>query len=106
MPTAQGRIRRGRSTPGRSRTNDQIFKADQYKPLIVAYHNGARCGWATWQTCRTRWKTSAMPGWPNGKPAVLIIVFRQPGANIIDTVDRVQRCIAAAAGFHSRRPSI
>ena len=40
-------------------------------------------------------------GCSNGKPAVLIIIFRQPGANIIDTVDRVTRAAAAAAGVDS-----
>ena len=41
----------------------------------------------------------------DGKPAVLLIIFRQPGANIIDTVDRVHEPDAAAAGLDSRRRS-
>ena len=46
-----------------------------------------------WPTVRIPSKTSAMSGSPNGKPAVLIIVFRQPGANIIETVDRVRAAL-------------
>ena len=42
-------------------------------------------------------------GLANGKPAVLVILYRQPGANIIDTVDRVTRAAARAAGLDSRR---
>ena len=51
---------------------------------------GGVCACRTWPTCRIRWKTSAIPGVANGKPAVLMIVFRQPGANIIEAVDRVK----------------
>ena len=86
--------------------NDQLKVADQYKPLIVAYRNGApvrldRC-------CRRHrfaWRTSATPALSNGKPAVLMIIFRQPGANIIDTVDRMRAAAAAASRPRSRRPS-
>ena len=45
-----------------------------------------RFGSAMWPTCRIPLPTCATSDWPDGKPAVLIIVFRQPGANIIDTV--------------------
>ena len=40
-------------------------------------------------------------GFANGKPSVLLIIFRQPGANIIDTVDRMRGTLALAEGFHS-----
>ena len=39
-------------------------------------------------------------GYANGKPSVLVIIFRQPGANIIDTVDRIRADAAAAEGLH------
>ena len=74
--------------------NDQIFKADDYKPLIVAYHNGAAVRVSDVGRVRsTRWKTCATPGYANGKPSVLVIIFRQPGANIIDTVDRIRAAL-------------
>ena len=48
-----------------------------------------RCG----ATCRIRSRTCATPALANGKPAVLVILFRQPGANIIDTVDGVKAAL-------------
>ena len=51
---------------------------------------GQRCGCRMLPTCRIRWKICASAGLVNGKPAVMVIVFRQPGANIIETVDRVR----------------
>ncbi len=71
--------------------NDQIFKAIDYAPLIIAYHNGiAGAHVAMSATPSIRWRTCATAGYANGKPSVLVIVFRQPGANIIDTVDRIR----------------
>ena len=69
---------------------DQLFTADQYRPLIVAYHNGAavRLGDVGEVLDSVSYRRNI--GLANGKPGVLIIVFRQPGANIIDTVDRVR----------------
>ena len=85
---AKGAIRRPDQRLA-DRRNDQLFTADEYRHLIVAYNNGAPVRLSTSPTCRIRWKTSRNMGLANGKPAVLIIVFRQPGANIIETVDRV-----------------
>jgi multidrug efflux pump len=64
--------------------------ADQYKPLIVGYNKGAAIRlpmlpmFEGAQNIRTA-------GYLNGMPSITVIIFRQPGANIIDTVDRVQR---------------
>jgi multidrug efflux pump len=69
--------------------NDQIFRADQYRPLIVAYHNGAAVRLGDVADVQDSVEDTRNVGLANGKPAVLIIVFRQPGANIIETVDRV-----------------
>ena len=69
---------------------DQLFTADQYRPLIVSYNNGAavRLGDVAQVTDAVADRRTI--GLANGKPSVLIIVFRQPGANIIATVDRVR----------------
>jgi len=69
--------------------NDQLFTADQYRPLIVAYHNGAPVRLGDVAEVEDSVVDVRNIGIANGKPSVLIIVFRQPGANIIETVDRV-----------------
>ena len=70
-------------------TNDQLLKADYYKPLVVGYHNGAAVQLSDIADVEDSVEDVRAGGLMNGKPAVLVIVFRQPGANIIDTVDRV-----------------
>ncbi|HEY1677824.1 MAG TPA: multidrug efflux RND transporter permease subunit [Candidatus Sulfotelmatobacter sp.] len=69
---------------------DQLFTADQYRPLIVAYHNGAAVRLGDVADVEDSVADTRNIGLSNGKPSVLIIVFRQPGANIIETVDRVR----------------
>jgi len=75
-------------------TNDQLLKAADYMPLVVGYHNGAAVNCPMSPTSRTPRKTCALPV-RDGKPCVLIIIFRQPGANIIDTVDRIRAVLPA-----------
>ncbi len=70
--------------------NDQLFLADQYRPLIVAYNHGAAVRLGDVAEVSDSVSDIRNIGLANGKPSVLIIVFRQPGANIIATVDRVQ----------------
>jgi multidrug efflux pump len=72
-------------------TTDQLFKADQYKPLVVAFKNGAAVRVSDVATVVDSVEDIHTAGLAGGKPAVLLIVFRQPGANIIDTVDRVRK---------------
>jgi len=69
--------------------NDQIFKAVDYEPLIVAYRNSApvRVGDVAQVVDSVADVRNA--GFANGKPSVLLIIFRQPGANIINTVKRI-----------------
>jgi multidrug efflux pump len=69
--------------------NDQLFKAIDYAPLIVAYHNNApvRVGDVAQVTDSVADIRNA--GFADGKPSVLLIIFRQPGANIITTVDAI-----------------
>jgi len=75
------------------RDNDQITRAAQYRPLIVAYHNGAAVRLSDVADVEDSVEDIRNVGLSQAKPAVLIIVFRQPGANIIDTVDRVRGLI-------------
>jgi multidrug efflux pump len=69
---------------------DQLFTADQYRPLVVAYHNGSAVRLGDVAEVTDSVSDTRNVGLANGKPGVLIIVFRQPGANIIETVDRVR----------------
>jgi multidrug efflux pump len=69
---------------------DQLFTADQYRPLIIAYHNGAAVRLGDVGEVLDSVSDRRNIGLANGKPGVLIIIFRQPGANIIETVDRVR----------------
>jgi multidrug efflux pump len=69
--------------------DDQLFDADQYRPVIVAYKNGAPVRLGDIASVESSVEDVRTAGIANGKRAVLIIVYRQPGANVIDTVDRV-----------------
>jgi len=69
--------------------NDQLYKAVDYRPLIIAYRNGAPVRVADIATVVDSVEDIHTAGYANGKPSVLLIIFRQPGANIIDTVDRI-----------------
>ena len=71
-------------------TNDQANHAADYKPLIIAYRNGAAVHLTDVAEVNNSVENVRNQGLSNGKPAVLVILYRQPGANIIDTVDRVK----------------
>ncbi len=71
-------------------SNDQANKAADYKSLIVAYRNGAAVHLTDVGEVTDGVENLRNAGLANGKPAVLIILYRQPGANIISTVDRVK----------------
>jgi multidrug efflux pump len=71
-------------------TTDQLLKAAEYQPLIIHYNNGAAVRLADIASVTDSVEDVRTGGLSNGVPAVLIIVFRQPGANIIETVDRVR----------------
>ena len=71
-------------------TNDQSTKAADYTPLIIAYRNGAAIKLSDVATVTNSVEDVRNLGLSNGEPSVLVIVFRQPGANIIDTIDSVK----------------
>jgi multidrug efflux pump len=71
-------------------TNDQISLADEYKPLVVGYHNGAAVRLSDVADVVNSTQNLRTAGYLDGTRAVFIIIFRQPGANIIETVDRVR----------------
>ena len=71
-------------------TTDQLLSAKEYEPLIIRYHNGAAVRLADVGRVTDSVEDLRTGGLSNGKPAIIIIVFRQPGANIIKTVDGVR----------------
>jgi multidrug efflux pump len=70
--------------------NDQLFKAVDYRPLIVAYRKGSPVHLSDIAEVVDGPQTVMSSGYTNGKPSIMLVIFRQPGANIIDTVDRVR----------------
>jgi multidrug efflux pump len=71
-------------------TNDQMNHADQYKPLIVGYNKGAAIRLEDVAEVSDSTQNIRTAGYLNGTPAIMVIIFRQPGANIIDTVDLIR----------------
>ena len=70
--------------------NDQISHAADYKPLVVGYKNGAAIRLSDVADVTDSVANVRAAGYLNGKRSITVIVFRQPGANIIETVDRVR----------------
>jgi len=70
--------------------NDQISHAEDYKPLVVGYSNGAAIHLSDVAQVTDSVANIRAAGYLNGKRAVTVIIFRQPGANIINTVDRIR----------------
>jgi multidrug efflux pump len=70
--------------------NDQISKADDYKPLVVGYNHGAAIRLSDVAEVTDSVQNIRAAGYLNGKRAVTVIIFRQPGANIIATVDNIR----------------
>jgi multidrug efflux pump len=71
-------------------TTDQLLKAKEYQPIIISYRNGAAVRVSDVATVTDSVEDLRNDGLVNRKPAVLLIVWRQSGANIIETVDRIR----------------
>ena len=70
--------------------NDQAKKAVDYIPLIVSYHNGAAVRLADLGQVVDSVQDVRNAGYFNGKPCVMVIISKQPGANVIETVNRIK----------------
>src|SRR5262249_39330525 len=71
-------------------TNDQLFKADAYKDIIVAYRNGAPVKLQDVANVVDGTRAPRTGAWFNGKRSELLLIFRQPGANTVEIVDKVK----------------
>src|SRR6202041_3123245 len=74
-------------------TNDQLLKAEFYRPLIVGYHNGAAIQLSDIADVEDSGQNIRTSGYVNGKPCVNLIISRQPGANIIGTVEAIKQAL-------------
>jgi multidrug efflux pump len=73
--------------------NDQLLKAKDYAPLIVSYSNGQPVTLSKVAKVEDSVQTVLSTGLANGRKAALLIIFRQPGANIITTVDAIKAAL-------------
>jgi multidrug efflux pump len=71
-------------------TNDQLGKADTFRPLIIAYKNGATVRLDEVADVLDGVENTQLAGWANKDRAIILNVQRQPGANVIETADRVK----------------
>ena len=71
--------------------NDQLLKAEPWNDVIVAYKNGAPVRIRDIGRAVDGPENNQIDAWQNGKSGVLLIVYKQPGANVIDIVDQVEK---------------
>ncbi len=74
-------------------TNDQIASAEEYGTIVVAYRNGAPVRLRDVATLVSGAENTKLGGWMNSTPALILNVQRQPGANVVDVVDRIQELL-------------
>jgi hydrophobe/amphiphile efflux-1 (HAE1) family protein len=73
--------------------NDQIFSAAEYREVILAYKNGSPVRLKDIGEVVDNVENVRLAGWVDGKPAVILDIQRQPGANIIETANRVKQLL-------------
>jgi multidrug efflux pump len=97
LASANANSPKGTIDDGNSRyqiyTNDQAVKAADYSPLVIAYRNSAAVRLSDVADVTDSVEDVRNLGLSNGQPSVLVILFRQPGANIIDTIDSVKAAL-------------
>ncbi|MGA2449265.1 MAG: multidrug efflux RND transporter permease subunit [Polyangiaceae bacterium] len=71
-------------------TNDQLYKADGFKPLVIAYANGSPVRLRDVANVVDSVENTQLAGWANNERAIILNVQRQPGANVIQVADRVK----------------
>src|SRR5882672_6182551 len=73
--------------------NDQVLKAEPWNDIIVAYKNGAPVRVRDIGQAIDGPENNKLSAWANGKPAILLPVYKQPGANVIDTVGKIEAAL-------------
>ncbi|MBV8868438.1 MAG: efflux RND transporter permease subunit, partial [Acetobacteraceae bacterium] len=73
--------------------NDQLTRAAEYNDTILAWRNGAPIRVRDIGQAVDGPENATLAGWQNGKPGIILLVFKQPGANVIETVERIKRAL-------------
>jgi len=73
--------------------NDQLLSSDEYRPLVIAYRNGAPVVLSQVANVIDGIEDAKLAAWMNTAPAVIVNIQRQPGANIIEVVDRIRKLL-------------
>ena len=73
--------------------NDQLFSSPEYRPLVVAYRNGAPVRLSDVAEAIDDVENLKQAAWMNNTPAVILNILRQPGANVIAVVDRIKKLL-------------
>jgi hydrophobe/amphiphile efflux-1 (HAE1) family protein len=81
--------------------NDQLTKGSEYNNDILSYRNGAPVRVKDIGQAVDGPENALLAGWQNGQRGIILVVFKQPGANVIDTVDRIK---AALPGLEAAIP--
>ncbi|KJZ43930.1 MULTISPECIES: multidrug efflux RND transporter permease subunit [Pseudomonas] len=85
----------GESSISTLSTNDQLFHPDEYSQLIVSYKDGAPVHLKDVAKVVNGSEDAYVQAWAGSQPGVNLVIFRQPGANIVETVDRIQAALPA-----------
>jgi HAE1 family hydrophobic/amphiphilic exporter-1 len=83
----------GESSISTLSTNDQLFHPEEYGQLIVSYKDGAPVHLKDVAKVVNGSEDAYIQAWADGQPGVNLVIFRQPGANIVGTVDRIQEAL-------------
>ena len=78
-------------------TNDQLFKADSFRPLVIAYKNGAPVRLGDVADVIDGVENAQLAGWANTQRAIILNVQRQPGANVIQVAEKVKALLPKLA---------
>jgi hydrophobe/amphiphile efflux-1 (HAE1) family protein len=73
--------------------NDQLTKASEYENVVLAYRNGGAVRVRDIGTAIDAPENAKLAGWQGKQRAILLLIFKQPGANVIDTVERVKAAL-------------
>ena len=92
----------GESSISTLSTNDQLFHPEDYSELIVSYKDGAPVHLRDVAKVVNGAEDAYVQAWAGDRPGVNLVIFRQPGANIVETVDRIQ---AALPGLEAMLPA-